>query len=61
MVQYILLLMKLICVKLNNGKLDYSVSVHYVANLAAHTRTFSCSASQKHIGYSPVVSLEVSI
>ncbi|CAI9778216.1 unnamed protein product [Fraxinus pennsylvanica] len=57
-VQYILLLMKLMRIKLNGGKLDYFVSVHYVANLAAHTRTFSCSASQKHIGYSPVVSLK---
>ncbi|KAL2485376.1 3beta-hydroxysteroid-dehydrogenase/decarboxylase [Abeliophyllum distichum] len=57
-VQYILLLMKLIRMKLNTGKIDDSVSVHYVANLSTRTRTFSCSSSRKHIGYSPVVSLE---
>ncbi|XVF84372.1 hypothetical protein PTKIN_Ptkin17bG0031300 [Pterospermum kingtungense] len=36
----------------------YSVSPHYIVQLASCTRTFDCSAAQKHLGYSPIVYLE---
>ena len=32
---------------------------HYI-QLASHSKTFNCSAAQKHIGYSPVVPHKVS-
>lgn len=45
-------------------KLDYRkshpMSAQYLVCIASRTRTFNCSAAQKFIGYSPVVSLEVS-
>ncbi|XP_022761619.1 3beta-hydroxysteroid-dehydrogenase/decarboxylase isoform X2 [Durio zibethinus] len=56
MVSYILSLRQCINDKLRFRK--YSVSPHYILQLASHTRTFDCSAAQKHLGYSPVVSLE---
>ena len=60
MTSYILLLVKWMHEKLGFRKYNHSVSVHYV-QLASRSRTFNCTASQKHIGYSPVVSLEVSV
>lgn len=36
-----------------------SLSAHYVVQLASRTRTFNCTAAQKLVGYSPVVSLDV--
>ncbi|KAK8498068.1 hypothetical protein V6N12_055282 [Hibiscus sabdariffa] len=33
-------------------------SPHYIVQLASRTRTFDCSAAQKHLGYSPVIYLE---
>ncbi|CAL5346964.1 unnamed protein product [Camellia sinensis] len=39
-------------------KLNSSAPLHGVVRLALRTSTFNCSAAQKHIGYSPVVSLE---
>ncbi|KAA3480167.1 3beta-hydroxysteroid-dehydrogenase/decarboxylase-like isoform X1 [Gossypium australe] len=42
-----------------NDKLyNYSVSPHYMIQLASRTRTFDCSAAQNHLGYSPVVSMK---
>ncbi|CAL5402905.1 unnamed protein product [Camellia sinensis] len=41
-------------------KLNSSAPLHGVVRLALRTSTFNCSAAQKHIGYSPVVSLELS-
>ncbi|MBA0812808.1 hypothetical protein Gohar_026744 [Gossypium harknessii] len=42
-----------------NDKLyNYSVSPHYMLQLASRTRTFDCSAAQNHLGYSPVVSMK---
>ncbi|GMY32571.1 3beta-hydroxysteroid-dehydrogenase/ decarboxylase isoform 3 [Fagus crenata] len=57
MTSYILLLVKWMHEKLGFRKYNHSVSVHYV-QLASRFRTFNCTAAQKHIGYSPVVSLE---
>ncbi|XVE84486.1 hypothetical protein DITRI_Ditri17bG0017400 [Diplodiscus trichospermus] len=37
---------------------EYSMLPHYLVQLASRTRTFDCSAAQKHLGYSPVVYLE---
>ncbi|KAE8714477.1 3beta-hydroxysteroid-dehydrogenase/decarboxylase isoform 3 [Hibiscus syriacus] len=36
----------------------YSVSPHYLVQLASRNRTFDCSAAQKHLEYAPVVSLK---
>ncbi|KAG4125900.1 hypothetical protein ERO13_D10G126400v2 [Gossypium hirsutum] len=42
-----------------NDKLyNYSVSPHYMLQLASRTRTFDCSAAQNHLGFSPVVSMK---
>ncbi|KAF5465400.1 hypothetical protein F2P56_015413 [Juglans regia] len=57
MVWYILLLVKWVHEKLGSRKYNHSVSVHYI-QVASRTRTFNCAAAQKHIGYSPVVSME---
>ncbi|KAH6833415.1 hypothetical protein C2S53_012637 [Perilla frutescens var. hirtella] len=46
---------KLLHLKSDPKKLDSSVSIY---KLASCTRTFSCVAAQKHIQYSPIVSLE---
>ncbi|KVI08200.1 3beta-hydroxysteroid-dehydrogenase/decarboxylase-like isoform X1 [Cynara cardunculus var. scolymus] len=34
------------------------VSVHNVIQLMSHTRTYNCSAAERHIEYSPIVSLD---
>ncbi|KAB1213068.1 3beta-hydroxysteroid-dehydrogenase/decarboxylase isoform 3 [Morella rubra] len=57
MVWYILLLVKWMHENLGFRNYNHSVSTHYI-QLASRTKTFNCSAAQKHIGYSPVVSLE---
>ncbi|KAI5652930.1 hypothetical protein M9H77_30117 [Catharanthus roseus] len=54
-VKYIISLLKVMQVKI-----DFT-SVHYIFELSSCTRTFNCSAAQKHIGYSPIVSLEEGI
>ncbi|WRX19977.1 3-beta hydroxysteroid dehydrogenase/isomerase - like 1 [Theobroma cacao] len=58
MVSYSLSLQQCIYDKLHFRMYNYSVSPHYFVQLASRTRTFDCSAAQKHLGYSPVVSLE---
>jgi hypothetical protein len=58
-VEYLLLIFKWMHGKLGFKKYNHSVSAYYI-QLASRTRTFDCTAAQKHIGYSPVVSLEVS-
>ncbi|KAK4566607.1 hypothetical protein RGQ29_002751 [Quercus rubra] len=57
MAWYILLLVKWMHEKLGFSNYNHSVSAHYV-QLASRSRTFNCTAAQKHFGYSPVVSLE---
>ncbi|KAK4406256.1 3beta-hydroxysteroid-dehydrogenase/decarboxylase isoform 3 [Sesamum angolense] len=56
---FIVLIIKLLHMKSDTRKLDPFVSVYNVATLALRTRTFSCSAAQKHIRYIPIVSMEV--
>ncbi|XWS13199.1 hypothetical protein CRYUN_Cryun36dG0016900 [Craigia yunnanensis] len=58
MVSCILSLRQCIRDKLRLRMYNYSMSPHYLVQLASHTRTFDCSAAQKHLGYSPLVSLE---
>ncbi|KAK9288132.1 hypothetical protein L1049_016580 [Liquidambar formosana] len=58
MVWYILLLVNWMREKLGSRKYNLSASAHNILQLASRNRTFNCSAAQKHIGYSPVVSLE---
>ncbi|XVF29408.1 hypothetical protein REPUB_Repub15cG0118600 [Reevesia pubescens] len=58
MVSYILSLHQCIHDKLRFGMHKYSLPPHYIVQLASHSRTFDCSAAQKHLGYSPVVSLQ---
>ncbi|KAI3470154.1 hypothetical protein Pfo_026817 [Paulownia fortunei] len=60
-VHCIVYFIKLLHVKSDSRKLDPCVSVYNVAALASRTRTFSCSAAQKHIRYSPVVSMEEAV
>ncbi|GAY61939.1 hypothetical protein CUMW_213880 [Citrus unshiu] len=57
-VWYIILLVKWIHEKLGLRTYNHSLSACYIVQLASRTRTFDCIAAQKHIGYSPVVSLE---
>jgi hypothetical protein len=45
--------------KLGSRKYNHDISARFF-HVASCTRTFNCSAAQKYIGYSPVVSLEVS-
>ncbi|KAE8076553.1 hypothetical protein FH972_015196 [Carpinus fangiana] len=59
-VQYVLLLFKWMHGKLGIRKYNHSVSAYYI-QLASHTRTFDCTAAQKHFGYSPVVPLEEAV
>ncbi|XP_062173558.1 3beta-hydroxysteroid-dehydrogenase/decarboxylase isoform X3 [Alnus glutinosa] len=59
-VGYILLIFKWMHGKLGFKKYNHSVSAYYI-QLASRTRTFDCTAAQKHIGYSPVVSLEEAV
>ncbi|KAL6582154.1 hypothetical protein OROMI_006168 [Orobanche minor] len=58
MVHCVVYLIKLLHVKPDFRKLDLCASVCNISSLASHTRTFSCSAAQKHIQYSPIVSVE---
>ncbi|PPS00513.1 hypothetical protein GOBAR_AA20159 [Gossypium barbadense] len=58
MVSYVVILSQYIHDKLSYRMYRYSVSPHYIVQLASRNRTFDCSAAQKHLGYSPVVSLE---
>ncbi|KAI8002372.1 3beta-hydroxysteroid-dehydrogenase/decarboxylase isoform 3 [Camellia lanceoleosa] len=59
LVWYTVLLVKWMHAKMASTKLNGSAPLHGVVRLALRTSTFNCSAAQKHIGYSPVVSLEV--
>ncbi|GAA0184225.1 dehydratase [Lithospermum erythrorhizon] len=47
-------------VKSMNSSMDCG-SVHKILELSSCNRTFNCSAAQRHIGYSPIVSLEEGI
>ncbi|KAL0377132.1 UNVERIFIED_CONTAM: 3beta-hydroxysteroid-dehydrogenase/decarboxylase isoform 3 [Sesamum calycinum] len=58
---FIVLIIKLLHMKSDTRKLDPFVSVYNVATLALRTRTFSCSAAQKHIRYIPIVSMEEAV
>uniref|UniRef100_A0A2P2L7I0 Reticulon-like protein n=4 Tax=Rhizophora mucronata TaxID=61149 RepID=A0A2P2L7I0_RHIMU len=58
--QHVLLAVKWMHEKLGSRKYNHFMLTHFFY-LASHTRTFNCTAAQKHIGYSPVVSLEVSV
>lgn len=60
MFKYIFLYVKWVHTQLNSIKLRHLKGIHSVVCLAASTKTFNCSAAQKHIGYSPIVSMEVS-
>ncbi|CAL5425445.1 unnamed protein product [Camellia sinensis] len=57
LVWYTVLLVKWMHAKMASTKLNSSAPLHGV-RLALRTSTLNCSAAQKHIGYSPVVSLE---
>ncbi|KAA8531429.1 hypothetical protein F0562_006218 [Nyssa sinensis] len=57
-VWYIVSLAKWMCAKMDSRIFNSSGYVHNIVQLASCTRTFNCSAAQKDIGYSPVVSLE---
>ena len=59
MAWYILLFIKRIAEKYGRIKYNDFMSAHYI-QLASRSRTFDCTAAQNQIGYSPVVSLEVS-
>ncbi|MBA0681303.1 hypothetical protein Goari_023118 [Gossypium aridum] len=58
MVSYVVILSEYIHDKLGYRMYKYSVSPHYIVQLASRNRTFDCSAAQKHLGYSLIVSLE---
>ncbi|MBA0555341.1 hypothetical protein Golob_025524 [Gossypium lobatum] len=58
MVSYVVILIQYIHDKLGYRMYKYSVSPHYIVQLASRNRTFDCSAAQKHLGYSLIVSLE---
>ncbi|XP_050213284.1 3beta-hydroxysteroid-dehydrogenase/decarboxylase [Mercurialis annua] len=57
MVWCVLVFAKWMHEKLDFRKYNHSLSAYFF-RLASHTRTFNCSAAQKYIGYSPVVSLD---
>lgn len=57
----LLLVVKWVQEKLHFKIRRNSVSAHYMVHLASRTRTFDCTAAKRHIGYSPVVSLEEGI
>lgn len=59
MIWNVLLFMKCIHEKFGFNRYNHSTWAHYI-QLASCTRTFNCVAAHKQIGYSPVVSLEVS-
>ncbi|KAK1379366.1 3beta-hydroxysteroid-dehydrogenase/decarboxylase [Heracleum sosnowskyi] len=58
MFKCIFLYVKWVHTQLNSIKLRHLKGIHSVVRLAASTKTFNCSAAQKHIGYSPIVSME---
>lgn len=60
-VRCVLFLAKLLHAKSNSRELDSTVSVYNVAALALCTRTFSCSAANNYLQYSPIVSMEEGI
>lgn len=60
MVNFILLFAELLEGELEVIKHNRIRSIHYVMSIASRTRTFNCSAAWEQIGYSPVVTLEVS-
>ncbi|BAT90849.1 hypothetical protein LR48_Vigan08g164800 [Vigna angularis] len=55
--QYILSVLKWSHEKLGSRYFSYPLLVHFF-QLASYTRTFNCTKAHKHIGYSPIVSLE---
>lgn len=57
-VRCVIFLAKLLHAKSNSMELDSTVSVYNVAALALCTRTFSCSAANNYLQYSPTVSME---
>ncbi|KAM7277847.1 hypothetical protein ACFE04_004981 [Oxalis oulophora] len=61
MVLYILVTLTRMCEKLCIRIPKCSFSVHYFVRLTSRTRTFDCTLAQKHLGYSPLVSLEEGI
>lgn len=60
LVWYIFLLVKWTRHSLGLRSHNHPLSAFYFVQLATHTRTFDCTSAQKHIGYSPIVSQEVS-
>ncbi|KAL3641614.1 hypothetical protein CASFOL_012429 [Castilleja foliolosa] len=61
-VRCIVYLIKLLHVKSDSKRLDdLCASVYNIHALASHTRTFSSSAAQNHIQYSPIVSMEEAV
>ncbi|XP_051116824.1 3beta-hydroxysteroid-dehydrogenase/decarboxylase, partial [Andrographis paniculata] len=57
-VQYVLFFIKLPHVNSDSGELDLRASACKIATLGLRTRTFNCSAAQKNIQYTPIVSME---
>lgn len=57
MVRHIIFLVKWMHERLGSRK-HSSLSAHYFVQLASCTRTFDCTAAEKHIGYSPIVPQE---
>ncbi|XP_047264055.1 3beta-hydroxysteroid-dehydrogenase/decarboxylase isoform X4 [Capsicum annuum] len=55
--QYVTLIIKWTISRMSNWRAE-NVPVLYIIELALCHRRFNCSAAQKYIGYSPVVSLE---
>lgn len=60
-VRCVIFLAKLLNAKSDSRKLDSTVSVYNVPALALCTRTFSCSAANNYLQYSPIVSMEEGI
>ncbi|WOH12490.1 hypothetical protein DCAR_0831994 [Daucus carota subsp. sativus] len=58
MLKYIFVYVRWVHAQLNSVKLRHLKGIHYVVRLATSNKTFDCSSAQKHIGYSPVVSME---
>ncbi|CAJ1933352.1 unnamed protein product [Sphenostylis stenocarpa] len=58
--QYILSVLKWSHEKLGPRYFSYPLLLHFF-HLALYTQTFNCMAAHKHIGYSPIVSLEEGI
>ncbi|KAK4856055.1 hypothetical protein QYF36_013626 [Acer negundo] len=58
LVWHILLLIKWTYEKLGLRIDNHTLSTCFIFQLVSRTRTFDCTAARKHIGYSPIVSLE---